>query len=165
MAKAQQLNLNTQRVSTHFTSNVQYEWRNYPTHDYLKIKILTEFNGNFGTEWDAPNVFGQVYSVQDEMDLPMPGMDTNACSNTACPIQSSTRQTYSYSLAIPKKFPPVSKIKRKISQWLTMMCDDLTLDFITFQGTYTTKWVLRDATKSENTSDQCCFTTKIKLIR
>lgn len=65
-------------------------------------------NGNIELEWDAANAFGQVYSVTDDGDLSMPGMNTNACGYTACPIQSSTRQTYSYTLPLAKKFPPVS---------------------------------------------------------
>lgn len=42
----------------------------------------------------------------------MAGMDTNACDYTSCPIQTSNRQTYIYTLLLAKKFPVVSDVHR-----------------------------------------------------
>lgn len=60
-------------------------------------------------EWAASTVHGQVYSVTDDGDLPLAGMNTNACEYTSCPIQTSNRQTYAYTLPLAKKFPVVSE--------------------------------------------------------
>lgn len=62
----------------------------------------------YQTEWDSESLHGQVYSVTDDGDLPMAGMNTNACEHTSCPIHSSARQTYNYTLQLAKKFPVVS---------------------------------------------------------
>lgn len=52
---------------------------------------------------------GQVYSVTDDGDLPLAGMDTDGCHHTACPISANgNRATYSYTLPLAKKFPVVS---------------------------------------------------------
>ncbi|XP_031623701.1 MD-2-related lipid-recognition protein-like [Contarinia nasturtii] len=88
-------------------------------------------------QWNADTPFGHVYSVTAEGDLPMAGMDTNACNHTACPIQSGHRHTYRYTLPLAKKFPV---------------------------GLYTIRWVLRKD-EDDNTNEQCCFTTKIKLTK
>jgi len=93
---------------------------------------------DYTAQWGSSAAWGQVYSVTDDGDLPLAGMDTDACEYTACPIQSSARQTYAYTLPLAKKFPV---------------------------GTYTIKWVLRNPAKPENTSDRCCFTTRIKLAK
>lgn len=62
----------------------------------------------YQTEWDSESLHGQVYSVTDDGDLPMAGMNTNACEHTICPVHSSARQTYNYTLQLAKKFPVVS---------------------------------------------------------
>ncbi|XP_031638374.1 MD-2-related lipid-recognition protein-like [Contarinia nasturtii] len=90
-------------------------------------------------QWNATKVFGAVYSATDDGDVPLAGMNTNACMHTTCPfIKDHRRYTYSYSLALAKKFPT---------------------------SLYTIKWVLRNEEKPEPTSEQCCFTTKIKLTK
>ncbi|XP_055384636.1 MD-2-related lipid-recognition protein-like [Condylostylus longicornis] len=53
---------------------------------------------------DADSLVGQVYWAT-EADLPLTGMDTDACKHTACPVVKGTKQTYKYSLQIAKKFP------------------------------------------------------------
>ncbi|XP_055316439.1 MD-2-related lipid-recognition protein-like [Sitodiplosis mosellana] len=93
---------------------------------------------DFTPEWSVPNVYSNVYSVGDEGDLPMPGMDTDGCKFTSCPFQASTKQTYTYNLPIQKKFP---------------------------KGSYLIKWILRDLANETNTDTMCCFTTRIKLIK
>lgn len=72
-------------------------------------------------EWAASTVHGQVYSVTDDGDLPLAGMNTNACEYTSCPIQTSNRQTYAYTLPLAKKFPVVSEL-RSIFMTFRKMC-------------------------------------------
>lgn len=93
---------------------------------------------DYTTQWDSSTAHGQVYSVTDDGDLPMAGMNTNACDHTSCPIQTSNRKTYIYNLLLAKKFPV---------------------------GTYTARWVLRNPEKPETSSERCCFTFKIKLTK
>lgn len=63
---------------------------------------------NFGLlEWEATTAHGEVYSADDEEDLPLNGMNTNACQFTTCPIRPSTKHTYTYTLPLAKKFPVV----------------------------------------------------------
>lgn len=58
-------------------------------------------------EWEANTTYAMVYSVTDEGDLPMVGMNTNACEHIQCPIQKEIKQTYAYTLPLSKKFPLV----------------------------------------------------------
>lgn len=58
-------------------------------------------------EWNSTTAHGQVYSVTEDTVLPLLDMNTAACEHTTCPIQSSVRQKYSYSLPLAKKFPVV----------------------------------------------------------
>lgn len=69
------------------------------------------------TEWDSANAHGQVYSVTDDADLPLAGMNTNACDYTSCPIQASDKKTYNYTLPLQKKFPVVSKYTIQFIQY------------------------------------------------
>lgn len=78
---------------------------------WIKINRIFSLCGCFSKspEWDAQSLHGQVYSVTDDGDLPLAGMNTNACEHTSCPIQPSNRQTYVYTLPLAKKFPVVSE--------------------------------------------------------
>lgn len=58
-------------------------------------------------EWEATTAHGEVYSATDEEDLPLNGMNTNACQFTSCPIRASRKQSYTYTLPLAKKFPVV----------------------------------------------------------
>lgn len=133
-------------------------------------------------EWGASTVHGQVYSVTDDGDLPLAGMNTNACEYTSCPIQTSNRQTYAYTLPLAKKFPVVSELRASARARAPHFYDIqkmclidirvypvlMFLLFRTFflrQGTYTIRWVLRNPEKPETSSERCCFTTKIKLTK
>lgn len=60
-----------------------------------------------GIEWEATTAHGEVYSATDEEDLPLNGMNTNACQFTSCPIRASHKQSYTYTLPLAKKFPVV----------------------------------------------------------
>ncbi|XP_055316438.1 MD-2-related lipid-recognition protein-like [Sitodiplosis mosellana] len=94
---------------------------------------------DFTTQWEATTAHGELFSADDEEDLPLNGMNMhNACQFTSCPIRASTKQSYTYTLPLAKKFPV---------------------------GTYTIRWVLRNAAKPEETNERCCFTTKIKLTK
>lgn len=59
-------------------------------------------------EWDATELYGQVFSVPTpDEELPLPGMNTNACeyiTSNHCPIQPSTKYTYSYTLPLGMHF-------------------------------------------------------------
>lgn len=64
-------------------------------------------SGGSTIEWEATTAHGEVYSADDEEDLPLNGMNTNACQFTTCPIRASTKQSYTYTLPLAKKFPVV----------------------------------------------------------
>lgn len=129
-------------------------------------------------EWDSTAAHGQVYSVTDDADLPLAGMNTNACEYTSCPIQASDKKTYNYTLPLQKKFPVVSICPHDV--YFVEGCQNVTRAYmpffflptdvhihttISFQGTYTIRWVLRNPEKPETSSERCCFTTKIKLTK
>lgn len=58
--------------------------------------------------WEASTAHGEVFSADDEEDLPLNGMNMhNACQFTSCPIRASTKQSYTYTLPLAKKFPVV----------------------------------------------------------
>lgn len=83
-------------------------------------KINRIFELRMNVEWDSSTAHGQVYSVTDDGDLPLAGMNTNACDYTNCPIQTSNRQAYAYTLPLAKKFPVVSdahKMRRASFLW------------------------------------------------
>lgn len=120
-----------------------------------------------------------MYAVTDEGDAPMPRMITDGCLFTSCPIQKSTKQTYTYGLYLDKKFPKVRTILNGLFlssfyfyvkfkfffYFIEFIIGFLFEHFFFFQGTYTIRWVLRDATKDDETTERCCFTTRIKLIK
>lgn len=62
---------------------------------------------NYIIEWEATELHGQVYSVTDDGDLPLIGMNTVGCEFTTCPVQSGIKQTYNYTLPLARKFPVV----------------------------------------------------------
>lgn len=51
---------------------------------------------------------GRAYWANQLVDLPLLGMDTNACNYTTCPIKANQKQTYDYKLEISSYFPVVS---------------------------------------------------------
>lgn len=60
-----------------------------------------------GPEWGAASAHAEVYS-DDQDELPLNGMNIhNACQFTSCPIRASTKQSYTYTLPLAKKFPVV----------------------------------------------------------
>ncbi|XP_046432667.1 MD-2-related lipid-recognition protein-like [Neodiprion fabricii] len=66
-----------------------------------EASISFDFTPNFSSD----NLQSSAYWANDMQDIGFPGMNTNACGNTACPTTSGTKQTYSYELAISKSFP------------------------------------------------------------
>lgn len=62
------------------------------------------------TDYTSSSAHGQVYSITADGDLPFMGMNTEACQHTVCPINQSSRQTYTYTLNVAKKFPAVTII-------------------------------------------------------
>ncbi|XP_034249668.1 MD-2-related lipid-recognition protein-like [Thrips palmi] len=48
---------------------------------------------------------GRAYWANQLVDLPLLGMDTNACNYTSCPIKANQKQTYDYKLEISNFFP------------------------------------------------------------
>lgn len=93
---------------------------------------------DYTTDFNSSSAHGQVYWESDEGDLPFLGMNTQACQHTSCPIVTSTRQTYAYTLDVAKKFPA---------------------------RTYLIKWILRNPQQPEESTEMCCFRTKIKLVK
>lgn len=73
--------------------------------NFIYFTVSIQFGWN--AEWSASKLHAQVFSVTDDGDLPMPGMDTDGCKHSTCPVQASTRQSYTYVLGLPKKFPKV----------------------------------------------------------
>ena len=48
---------------------------------------------------------GRAYWSNQLVDLPLLGMDTNACNYTSCPLKANEKQTYTYNLEISNFFP------------------------------------------------------------
>lgn len=72
-------------------------------------QITTQFTLHFHcSEWNATNAFGAVYAVTEDLEEMLPGMNTQGCSFTSCPIRDGVRQTYRFTLQLAKKFPVVS---------------------------------------------------------
>lgn len=136
-----------------------------------------------GTEWDSTSAHGQAYAIIEDADVPFLTMNTNACEHTTCPITKSTRHTYTYSLTVASKTPTVSSIRRPMKWefhwkktyrakcWLHFhQINDFHLICVPFhslplcpQKQYTVKWVLRNPDEPENSEQQCCFMTKVRL--
>lgn len=69
------------------------------------------------------------------MDLPLLGMDYDACKYTTCPVAVGKQQKYKYDLLIAKSFPA---------------------------ATYDVKYKLIN---DDNDKEQCCILIKIKIVR
>ncbi|KAJ9589646.1 hypothetical protein L9F63_017135 [Diploptera punctata] len=90
---------------------------------------------DFTASQNSDVLTGRAYWANVVGDLPFAGMNTNACNYTTCPVQANQRQTYLYQLQIQKKFPVRA---------------------------YDVKWKLWN---EETSLFQCCFITKIKLVK
>ncbi|XP_055594921.1 MD-2-related lipid-recognition protein-like [Uranotaenia lowii] len=60
---------------------------------------------DYTPEFDAQVATAKAFWTQTAMDLPFAGMDSEGCKYTSCPLQSGTKQSYSYDLPIQKKYP------------------------------------------------------------
>lgn len=93
--------------------------------------IEVDFTPEFVTE----GMHVQMYWPNGFMDLPLAGMETNACKTTTCPSVSGVKQTYRYDLEIATYFP---------------------------LSTYDVKWVLKG---NDEETQQCCFIYRIKITK
>ncbi|CAD7088495.1 unnamed protein product [Hermetia illucens] len=93
-----------------------------------------EIHFDFVPDFDSPTVEGRVFWASD-IDLPLVGMETDACKFTSCPIVKGEKRSYDFTLPISRKFP---------------------------SGAYDIKWRI---TGTNPEQQQCCFITKIKLTR
>jgi len=93
---------------------------------------------DYTTQFNSTTAYGLVSAVTQNGDLQFPGMNTEACQHTSCPLVESAHQTYAYTLNVAKKFPA---------------------------RTYTIRWVLRNPEDPELGLEKCCFTTRVKLVR
>lgn len=60
---------------------------------------------------DSRNATVQLNVVRpDNRQFPLPGIDSNACSNghLTCPLKKGEKYTFKYSLTIPEQHPTVS---------------------------------------------------------
>lgn len=68
------------------------------------IFIFTRFS-TLPAEFDASSFKGKAFWANGIIDLPLAGMETNACEFTQCPIVSGRSQSYSYNLLLSRSFP------------------------------------------------------------
>lgn len=63
-------------------------------------------------DFDANTAISEVYWASPEGDIPFAGMNRAACEHTTCPLQRTTKNLYTYSLLIDKKYPAVGWKKK-----------------------------------------------------
>lgn len=71
------------------------------------VKVVTTYPFPFA-DFDSPTVEGRVFWASD-IDLPLVGMETDACKFTSCPIVKGEKRSYDFTLPISRKFPSVRK--------------------------------------------------------
>ncbi|KAJ1522528.1 hypothetical protein ONE63_001715 [Megalurothrips usitatus] len=60
---------------------------------------------DFTPTFDDSELSGRAYWSNQLVDLPLLGMDTQACNYTSCPLKANQKQTYTYNLEISNFFP------------------------------------------------------------
>lgn len=78
----------------------------------------------------------QLYAVKI-IDLPLQGMDTNACLYTDCPMVANQQQSWNYNLFVAPNYP---------------------------KGAYTVKFKFWGGDKGDNNKLDCCFTFNIRIV-
>ncbi|KAI5700176.1 hypothetical protein M8J75_015338 [Diaphorina citri] len=86
-------------------------------------------------EFNTTKLIGQAHKAGLLQDLPLVGMDTDACKFTKCPVVAGVRQTYSYPMEIKAEYP---------------------------EGAYTVKWKLWN--ENDPIVQSCCLKFNIVLI-
>lgn len=71
----------------------------------IKRGDSVELAVDFTPDQPVSELSGRAYWTNQLVDLPLLGMDTNACNYTACPLQPNKMQTYTYKLEISPFFP------------------------------------------------------------
>ncbi|OXU21672.1 hypothetical protein TSAR_010171 [Trichomalopsis sarcophagae] len=66
---------------------------------------------DFTPKFDASKVESRAYWPNQLVDLPLMGMESDACKDgTTCPLAKDTKYTYNINLPISKKFPTLIEI-------------------------------------------------------
>jgi len=60
------------------------------------------------SEYPAEKLTSRAYWANALIDMPLLGMDTNACNYTTCPVEANKPYTYTFGLNIADFFPIVS---------------------------------------------------------
>ncbi|XP_058129238.1 ecdysteroid-regulated 16 kDa protein-like [Anopheles ziemanni] len=71
---------------------------------YRNSNVSISFD--FTPEFAANELTADASWTKPSLDLPLVGMDTEACKHTPCPTEAGKKQTYTYNLAIKKTYPP-----------------------------------------------------------
>ena len=99
----------------------------------------------------ADKIVGRAYWASRVVELPMPGMNTNACDSLNCPMAAGNNQTYRYTLPVSRSFPNVSACNNSLIIILL-------IHFIFKQRRYDVKWRL-------NSGDfNMCFQFPIQIV-
>ncbi|XP_008470682.1 MD-2-related lipid-recognition protein [Diaphorina citri] len=86
-------------------------------------------------QFNTTKLIGQAHKAGLLQDLPLVGMDTDACKFTKCPVVAGVQQTYSYPMEIKAEYP---------------------------EGAYTVKWKLWN--ENDPIVQSCCLKFNIVLI-
>ncbi|XP_043476549.1 MD-2-related lipid-recognition protein-like [Leptopilina heterotoma] len=99
----------------------------------LKKGLDAQISFNYTANFNAENASSQAYWDSGILDLPLAGMNTDACKNTKCPIVKNENSNYDIKIHINKLFPSKE---------------------------FKVKWKLWDNAQQ---NELCCFTINIKI--
>ncbi|KAK0180283.1 hypothetical protein PV327_005943 [Microctonus hyperodae] len=71
----------------------------------LKQPSKANISFDYTADFQGDTLETTAYWTSKVIDLPLLGMDTNACATTTCPVQPGQKQTYHIELPISKTFP------------------------------------------------------------
>lgn len=120
--------------------------------------ILFIINENLSMlEFSADELTATAYWKSSLRDLPLAGMDTNACNFMTCPVEKNVKTTYNFNLEISKKFPTVNFMQNNFK--LSFHFIIYLFIYYRFQSSYNIKWKFAHGDKV------CCAYLKIALIK